>query len=704
MRPPLSLAPLRAPGRPSLRILLACSLCACLLTGMLPGLPPGSLGAGAGPARAASPPQLWPPQPGEVPESPHPWRVWEAERKAAALQRAAAAGPKAADPLQDRYDVHFYDLDLDLRDTQGQVLVGSVTAEAVVVGGGDLAEFVLDLADELTVDGVSVGGAAAAWTHGGDRLRVTLPEPAAPGENLVVTVDYHGNPEDAGNAFGWDSVGGYPLIWTLSEPYGARTWWPCKDLNVDKADSVDLHVTVPTGLTVATNGLYHHTSLAPGGGTTHHWQSRYPIATYLVSLAVHNYAVFTDWYVSADGDSLPIVNYVVPAYEQEARNGYAATADMIAAFTEGFGPYPFPEEKYGHAHFPWGGGMEHQTCSSMIYWYYGQGLVAHELAHQWWGDLVTCKDFHHIWLNEGFATWSEAYWREQDEGPAAYRQEMLAAEYLGGGTIYVENADSFWEIFDTDLTYNKASWVVHMLRGVLGDEDFFAALALYRERFAYGVAETADLQAVMEEVSGRDLEAFFQQWIYGAYYPRYKFGWVMTPQGDQTLVQLRIEQVQDQAGVFVMPLQVKIITDLGDVWITVENERRVQNYSVVVAGTAYVAELDPERWVLRQVLGGGATAAPAAPPPPTLTAYPNPFNPRTTLRLELPAAGVATVAIHDAAGRLVRTLLAEGAAAGTRELVWDGRDDAGRAVAAGAYFAVARTEAGRATARLTLVK
>ncbi len=711
MRPSLDLASSRVPALLLPALLSPWLLLSGLLVGLL-GATAGSATASsfaAGSATAALPASRAPlaspeqPRPGEVPDFPHPWRVWEAERKALALERAVAAGLKAADPLQDRYDVHFYDLDLDLRDVQGQVLIGSVITEAVVIGAGDLAEFVLDLADELAVDGVSVGGAAAAWTHEGDRLRVTLPEPAAPGENVAVTVDYHGNPEDAGNAFGWDSVGGSPLIWTLSEPYGARTWWPCKDLNSDKADSVDLHVTVPMELTVATNGLFHHFSHAPGGGRTHHWQSRYPIATYLVSLAVHDYAVFTDWYVPADGDSLPIVNFVVPAYEQEARNGYAATADMIAAFSEGFGPYPFPEEKYGHAHFPWGGGMEHQTCSSMIYWYYGQGLVAHELAHQWWGDLVTCADFHHIWLNEGFATWAEAYWREQSEGPAAYREEMSGAEYFGGGTIYVENPQDFGSIFDVDLSYNKASWVVHMLRGALGDADFFAGLALYRERFAYASATTADLQAVMEEVSGRDLEAFFQQWIHGEYYPRYLFNHRITPQGDDSLLQMRIEQVQSQP-VFVMPLRVRVITDSGDQWFTVENDRRDQSYSVVVPGEAFVAELDPEKWVLRQVLTGGATMAPAAVATARLRVHPNPFNPRTTLRLEVSVGGPARVAIHDARGRHVRTLLAGDVMAGTRSVTWDGRDHAGADVAAGVYFAVAETAAGRATSRLTLVR
>jgi len=160
--------------------------------------------------------------------------------------------------------------------------------------------------------------------------------------------------------------------------------------------------------------------------------------------------------------------------------------------------------------------MEHQTLTSMGGW--SEDLISHELAHQWWGDMVTCEDFGHIWLNEGFATWSEAYWAEQYYDFATYRQYMDIASYYGAGTIFVEDPLSE-NIFDGNLSYNKGSWVVHMLRGVLGDTDFFAGLALYRSSHLYGSATTEQLQTALETVSGQDLTAFFQQWIYGEYFP-----------------------------------------------------------------------------------------------------------------------------------------------------------------------------------------
>jgi len=652
-------------------------------------------------AALTSPPPASRPAPGEIPDSPHFWRAWEAAAKTEAARRAAEQpAPAQASPAQFLYDVHFYDLALDL-DPAAELLTGTVAVRATVTGA--VLPFVdLDLSSVLVVDGVRADGAATTFTHELDRLRVTLPRDYLQGETVTVAVDYHGNPALAGGSFGWAWADSYRMVWTLSEPFGARTWWPCKDLNEDKADSVDLHVAVPAAMKVASNGLLAGEETV-GDRKIYHWQERYPICTYLVSVTACDYVVFTDTYTAQSGQAMPIVNYVIPTYESQARAGYAITADMIAAFAEGFGEYPFLDEKYGHAHFIWGGGMEHQTCTSLLYWFYGQGIIAHELAHQWWGDLVTCKTFHHIWLNEGFATWAEAYWKEQSSGMAAYHQEMAGAEYLGPGTIYVENPADFNSIFDGNLSYNKASWVVHMLRGALGDGDFFAGLALYRERFAYGAATTEDLQAVMEEVSGRDLGPFFQQWIYREGYPRYYYNAVLTPQGDHTLVQLRIDQIQDE-DVFVMPIKVRLTTDVGAAWTTVENDRRVQNYSFTWPGPVYQVQLDPEKWILRQMLGGGTVDVPDAGAGVSLAVYPNPFNPRATLRLSAPAAGPARLDVFDAAGRRVRSLLAGDVPAGSREVVWDGLDGAGRAAPAGVYFAVAEVAGGRSTARLTLVR
>jgi len=588
-------------------------------------------------------------------------------------------------PNQEQYDVTFYDLVLDVN--QNNHTLGGTTTIVARVLDGPLTTMELNLQGNMSVSAATSGGQATSETQAGNLLTVDLDRAYAAGEEVTVTVTYAGNPES--DAFGWSNYGGDPLIWTLSEPYGARRWWPCKDLNTDKADSVDLHVTVDDDLIVATNGLLVDETVPAPGKKTYHWQTRYAIPTYLVSLAIHPYSVFSHEYHGLDGQAtMPVDHYVIPDYQGQATSGYAPTVAMITAFAEAFGEYPFIEEKYGHAHFPWGGGMEHQTLSSMTYSYYGSYLVAHELAHQWWGDMITCADFGHIWLNEGFATWCEAYWQEVLNGAEAYREEMADAAYYGPGTVFVEDPSNFYDIFDYSLTYQKASWVVHMLRGVLGDEDFFAGLHLYRDNYKYSSATTEQFQEMMEQASGRDLESFFQQWIYGGGYPRYAVNWTTNPGAGGTHVQVRIEQTQS-GQVFDMPVEVRLAAMLGGQSFKVENNSRVQYYDFTVAGSVSGLTLDPNDWILCEVTYGGTSDVPGAGAgaPRLLANVPNPFNPSTEVRFELPAAADVTVAVYDLSGRLVRTLLsAESREAGVHGVRWDGRDAAGRAQASGTYF------------------
>jgi aminopeptidase N len=452
------------------------------------------------------------PDPQERSQLADQWHQAEAEAKSR-LWTGLLAAQADATPNQSLWNVVSYDLDLTV-DPTAQTLLGVAGCTAVVTTTEPLATLDLDLADGMTVSSVASAGVPAAFTHAGDLLSINLDRVYSQTDTVRVVVTYLGYP--AGGAFTWSEYDSQPLIWTLSEPYGARTWWPCKDTPDDKADTVDMRVTVPDGLIAASNGALLSSS-AIGGWRTYHWQENYPIATYLVSLAIHPYTVLEDLWEYAPGQTMPVVQYVMSDRMPQIGQVLEATIPMLQVLSDGFGLYPFTDEKYGHACFDWGGGMEHQTLCSLYYgvttnWHF---LIVHELAHQWWGDLVTCASFHHIWLNEGFATWSEAYWYEQTEGEAAYHEDMASKAYYGPGTIYVADPTDVQVIFDHDLTYDKASWVVHMLRGVLGDEDFFAALQAWRQQFAYRSATTADFQQVCEQIWGGDLSWFFQEWIYG---------------------------------------------------------------------------------------------------------------------------------------------------------------------------------------------
>jgi aminopeptidase N len=522
-------------------------------------------------------------------------RALEHRTEEAALKtRVAISAARAIEQRtvnQDQYDVTHYNLDLTLSPSTSQ-LSGVVTTTATVIGN-DISSVDLDLKSNMTVDSCQANGASTTFTRSGDRVTVNLPSTHTAGDEFSVEVTYHGNP--AGSYFGWDSYAGQDMIWTLSEPYGARTWWPCKDINTDKAESVDIIVTVPDNLVVASQGLMV-SDVDNGSTRTFTWHHNYPVVTYLVSLACYPYTVFEDYYTPQDGGEDMLLQYFVyPDHYNSVQDNYALVPDMISRFAEGYGEYPFVDEKYGHAEFTWGGGMEHQTISSMGGW--SEDLISHELGHQWWGDMITCADFGHIWLNEGFATWSEAYWIEQASGWSTYMAYMDGAAYMGSGTIIVEDPNDFWGIFDSNLSYNKASWVVHMLRGALGDDAFFQALKDYRAEYIYSSATTEQFRDAVEQSSGVELDDFFQQWIYGEYFPVYRSGWGQT--GSELTVQ--IEQVQTNTDLFHMPITLRVTTDVETTDLIVDNSLIDETYSFTVNGTVTSVQVDPDGWILKQV-------------------------------------------------------------------------------------------------------
>ncbi len=519
-----------------------------------------------------------------------PWRLAKAERQNRLAKQAMRANLDLSEN-QTQFDVNFYFLDLELN-FEWQEIAGAVTVEATALEPIDRIE--LDLAGQLNVDSVTVAGKPVSFTHENNRLSIFFETEKAVGELAKATIYYGGTPPSSGfGSFSFTSRGGEPLAWTLSEPFGARDWWPCKDAPIDKADSVDIRIRVPAGLIVASNGLLKE-KIQDATHVTYHWQERYPITTYLVSLAVYPYHTYRDWYVNAEQDSMPVDFFVFPDHYPSLQYNYAKTVDMLAAFEDLFGPYPFFNEKYGHAEFGWGGGMEHQTITSLGGW--SEGLIAHELAHQWWGDMITCESFHHIWLNEAFATYSEALWLEYSRGTVDMHSDMARKEYLGEGTVYVENPLTD-NIFDYALTYAKSAWVLHMLRHVVGDHVFWDILDTYYQEFEHSTAATKDFVEVCERVSGRDLQTFFDQWIYKSGSPIYTYTWHTVDQEGHWRLKGTVSQNQPDLT-FEMPIDVHVKFADGDTTLVFENSKHEENFEFVLNDKPESVELDPDNWVL----------------------------------------------------------------------------------------------------------
>lgn len=511
--------------------------------------------------------------------------------------RFLAAEPTAAILAQEDFDVTRYFLDLEFvvssRTVEGSV---TITADSLIMG---LQTATLDLYDNMAVSAVTTGGANLAHTHGGNVLQVTLDRPYDIGETFEIVVEYGGSP--VSGSFGWNKYSQFSegeMVWSLSEPEGARTWWPCKDRPDDKA-MVEAWYTVQNSWTATGNGVLTGTS-KKGRKMTYMWQASYPLTTYLVSIAATDYVSWSETYVDLLGNPMPVDHYVYPEDLADAQESLNRTVDMLGFFAQLFGEYPFVDDKYGHSAFPFSGAMEHSTNTSYGYVLLNGGhnydfIVAHELAHQWWGDSVSPETWPDIWLNEGFATHSEALWVEHEGGPEAYRDYM----------------NSFWRenftgpLYDPpslfgSTVYDKGGWAQHMLRGVLGDTAFFGGLSNWYTGRQDGVGNTAQYQATMEAEYGASLDWFFQEWVYLQNSPRYEYGWTTADLGTGAYrTWLRVDQVQTDAGTFTMPIKVTLVTGSGSEVRTVWNDTADQDFTLDTTEPLLDLIFDEQDWILK---------------------------------------------------------------------------------------------------------
>lgn len=510
--------------------------------------------------------------------------------------------PAAATAAQEDFDVERYLLDLEFLNTTRRVS-GTVTITAASRVAA-LRHVLLDLHSNFTVSAVKRGGTTLAFTRTGGVLDITLDRAFTPGETFVIAVTYAGAPPALGT-FGWSKTSttgtAGTMAWSLSEPDGARTWWPCKDRPDDKA-LVEERWTVPAAWTATGNGVLVSTeTLSDGTKKRYTWRSTHPLTTYLVSIAATGYTRLTDTYTTLSGGSMPIEHFVYPEKATQAGGSFARLPAMLEHYAQTFGEYPFVEDKYGMSLFPWGGGMEHTTNTSYGYQLVDgtsryDSIVAHELAHQWWGDSLSPRTWDDVWLNEGFASWSEASWAERLGGATSYRNYMQGFRRASfTGTVY--RPDDYFGA----TVYDKGAWVVHMLRGVLGDAAFFRALRDWAARYKDGVVDTEMLESLLEEHHGAPLDWFFDEWVYAGGEPVYRWGFRTVnaePGLYRTYVTIRQEQAASVRPVFVMPVRIALVTAAGDELRTVLNDAREQD--VVLETTTPVSNVrfDEGDWIL----------------------------------------------------------------------------------------------------------
>jgi Peptidase family M1 domain/Peptidase M1 N-terminal domain/Putative Ig domain len=529
------------------------------------------------------------------------------EAKAERLSRFRATMAMAPALLynQTEFDVGFYRIELKV-DVPGQMLYGNVrmTAKSLV---NSLDTISLDFDAIMTVDSVYIPGGQLSFTQAGYALTIILDKSYGLDEDFSLSVAYHGHPASGGfQGFSFALHSGNPIVSSLSEPYLARTWWPCKDRPDDKADSLDIFVTCDTALYCASNGKLIDTTRHGDGTWTFSYQVRYPITTYLFSVAISKYIVWRDWYHYGTNDSMEIVNHVYPDQYATSLSHWNITPYAIGVFANLFGEYPFIKEKYGHANFQWGGGMEHQTVTSMTSSWFGfyEPTVVHELSHQWWGDMITCNNWHDIWLNEGFASYSEALYYEVKNGKSSYDSYMIGMDYTYGGTIYVNDTTSIDSIF-SNIVYDKGAWVLHMLRHIVGDATFFSIMqTYYGSVYKWRDVTSQQFKELCESVSGKDLNYFFDEWLYGTFRPKYwwSFKTELDPSDGKYWVYLPLEQIQTTPPeVFSMPIDLRFTYSAAyDTATTVIfNDTRKKFYFFKTDRLVNDVTLDAGNWILK---------------------------------------------------------------------------------------------------------
>ncbi len=590
-----------------------------------------------------------------------------AARKSAKGWQTKSASLTVAEIAEtEKYDVHFYNLDLTMNNIS-TYLSGSVQIHAKALV--DLDSALIELFESLLVSEIKVNGNTVNYNRVSNKIRV--PVAANAQENFVIDVAYAGNPPTAqtnplggsGLTAGSSPSWGNKVVWSLSEPFSAYEWFAVKQSLTDKADSCAVAITVPDTCKAGSNGILEQVVPLGNGFTRYEWKHRHPIDYYLISVAVAKYVEY-NVYANPQGSSSPVLiqNYVydnpgtLPNFIDEINE----TADFIELFATQFGPYPFADEKYGHCMAPIGGGMEHQTMTTQGF--FEKILTAHELAHQWWGNHVTCASWCDIWLNEGFASYSEylmlaaLYNGQQANHMTQVHQSVMNQP---DGSVWVLDSLNEARIFSGRLTYDKGAGIIHTLRYIIqNDSIFFAALQDFQNTYAHSTATGLDFKNHVANFCNINLDAFFEQWYFGEGFPTYQVQY--NQNGSDLFLQIsHTASMPNITPTFTNPISLRILRQgQADTIIRFEINNNVELFSLNNFGTVVgTIGIDPNNWVING--NGGVTIDPTlgfSDKPYShntqLEVYPNPSTDFISIKGQ---TATLVFTLFDANGKTVRT-------------------------------------------------
>jgi aminopeptidase N len=538
-----------------------------------------------------------------------------------------------ADPRLLFYDVSFYYIDLKVNDTS--TYITGFTEIYARSETDKLNELVFELSSGLTIDSVYLKGIKdTLYDHQHDLLIIKSNTNLSRNDLFSCRIYYHGEGGNDSFFSGISNRTDYQWNWsvtyTLSEPFHAKDWFVCKQVLNDKADSAYIFITVDTSLMAGSNGILANISPLSDSTRRFEWKTRYPVAFYLLSLSVSDYQDYSIYaFPDKDGDSLLIQNYIYDssAFLDEHRENIDATRDLIELYSDLFTLYPFHREKYGHCYAPMGGGMEHQTMTTLSDFNFF--LVAHELGHQWFGDNVTCATWQDIWINEGFASYIEYLAAEnllsKEDAQAWMVNAHDRARTEPEGSIYIPAEDAMYEgrIFSGALSYKKGAAILHMIRYELGDDSlFFQTLKNYQKIFSDSVATGLDFMNVLEVTSGKDFDWFFDQWYFGKGYPNFTMTWWQNQ--DTLIIASSQSGSSEQTPFFRTHIDFLIrFIDGTDTMIRVEQIYNDQYFKIQLPFFVSEVIADPDNWLLDVT-----TIIEKPPNEGSFSVGPNPFTDR----------------------------------------------------------------------------
>jgi len=563
------------------------------------------------------------------------------------------------------YDVHYYFLNLNMTNTT-TTLSGS--GEIHATAREDLDTALVEFFQTFVISSIDVDGTPVSYTRQNSALKI--PVNKLQGENFVIHVNYSGTPPTAttnplggggmtnDNSPSW----GNQVTWSLSEPFAAYEWFPVKQSLKDKADSCSVWVTVPTACKAGSNGLLQQVVDLGNGTHRFEWKHRHPIDYYLISVAVAEYVEYNVTANPAGSGPVLIQNFIYdnPGTLPNFQDDIDETVDFMELFADLFGPYPFADEKYGHCMAPISGGMEHQTMTTQGF--FNPTLTCHELAHQWFGDHVTCSSWADIWVNEGFASYAE-YLMLEELYPGQHLTDMVDRHdnimSQLGGSVWVEDSLSDGSIFSGRLVYDKGAAIVHTLRFLINDDQvFYDALQAYQTIYADSVASGIQLVEVFEDESGLDHSAFLEEWYFGEGFPTYAVRWNNV--GSDVLVEINHTTSRPTVTpLFTNDLELRFDRSgaLADTVIRFQITGN-QNQFIIPNASSFIniTKIDPNNWICNKIGGISKDVTFTAglsenPYNPEISIYPNPTN--GPVQVIMAKSGEYSLVLMDAKGSVI---------------------------------------------------